>query len=146
MLTIDHRIGLSTIHGIGVFSNEDIKKGQLVWRFSPVVDKEVHIEDVLALPDHVIRIFARHAFYVEERSTFIIGADGDYFMNHSDDPNLVDDGEFMHAARDIKLGEELTCDYGVVKVIEFDPGKGRPHARTIRDFYKDICLQKALSA
>lgn len=146
MLTIDHRIGPSAIHGLGVFSNEVIKKDQLVWRFSTVVDKEVHIEDVLTMPDHVVRIFARHACYVDVKRTFIIGADGDYFMNHSPDPNLIDDGEFMHAARDIMPGEELTCDYGVVKVIEFNPSNGRAHAKNIREFYKDICRQKAPSA
>ncbi len=146
MLTVDHKISPSTIHGLGVFSNEKITAGQLVWTFSPIVDREVPIEDLLMMPDHVLRAFARHAWYVKERRTFIIGADGDYFMNHSDDPNLVDGGTFMHAARDIEAGEELTCDYGTVTVIEFDPSKGQAHAKTIREFYTSICQQNAARA
>jgi uncharacterized protein len=117
-----------------------------VWKFNPVVDREVHIEVLLTMPDHVLRAFARHASYVEKRRTFIIGADGDYFMNHADNPNLLDDGTLMHAARDIELGEELTCDYGTVTVIEFDPIKGGAHARNIREFYNTICLRDSAPA
>jgi uncharacterized protein len=143
MLTVDHNISPSTIHGLGVFSNEKILTGQLVWTFSPVVDREVPIEQLLTMPDHVLRMFARHAWYVEERSTFVIGTDGDYFMNHSDEPNLTDDGEYMYAARDIEVGEELTCDYSAVTVVEFDPNKGRAHAKDIREFYTTIIQQNA---
>jgi hypothetical protein len=42
-------------------------------------------------------------------------------MNHSDNPNLVDGGEKMFAARDIAIGDELTCDYRIVKVATFHP-------------------------
>lgn len=133
MLTIDHKVSPSTIHGLGVFSNERIVAGQLVWRFSSVVDREVPIKDLLEMPDHVLRAFARHAWYIKERGTFIISADGDYFMNHSSKPNLIDNGQFMFAARDIEPGEELTCDYRVVTVLEYDPHTGRAHYKNIRD-------------
>ena len=143
MLTVDHNISQSTIHGLGVFSNEKIAAGQLVWTFSPVVDREVPIEQLLKMPDHVLRMFARHAWYVKERGTFVIGLDGDYFMNHSDEPNLTDDGEHMYAARDIEVGDELTCDYSTVTVVEFDPNKGHAHAEDIREFYTKIFQQDA---
>jgi SET domain-containing protein len=35
-------------------------------------------------------------------------------MNHSENPNLIEAGDgnaYNVAARDIKVGEELTCDY-----------------------------------
>ena len=43
----------------------------------------------------------------------ILCADHSKFVNHSDQPNLLDtpDGLSEYAACDIAAGEELTCDY-----------------------------------
>lgn len=51
-------------------------------------------------------------------------------MNHSDDPNLEDFGDWMIARRDIEIGDEITCDYRVVKVWSF-PRDGQHMASTL---------------
>lgn len=121
MLTVDHVVRPSAIHGLGVFTSEYIKKGQIVWRFNPIVDHEISIEDLAALPESAVGRICRHAEFVESRMTFILCSDGDYYMNHADDPSLIDDGTVMIAARDLHPGCELTCDYRVVRVLDFHP-------------------------
>lgn len=67
-----------------------------------------------------MRTLFTHAEYVASRNAFILGNDADIFMNHSDEPTLVDAGTAMYAARTIEPGEELTCDYHVVQVLGYD--------------------------
>ena len=119
MLTVNYYIGESAIHGLGIFAAEDIRKNQEVWRFDPNFDIELP-EDFVALFTPNDREFVEtHAEYIEERKVFILGNDGDIYMNHSSTPSLIDRGNTMTAAHDISIGEELTGDYSVVKVISF---------------------------
>jgi SET domain-containing protein len=43
----------------------------------------------------------------------VLCVDNTKHIDHSDDPNLIDkpDSSQEHAARDIAVGEELTCNY-----------------------------------
>lgn len=127
MLLVDHCVAKSKIHGLGVFAKENIKEGAIVWRFNPVIDREIPYDAISDLPVHSRRQIMNHASFIPNRNIFLLGCDGDYFMNHSDDPSLMDDGEMMFATRDIAIGEELTCDYRVVKVMGFDPERNQPH-------------------
>lgn len=64
------------------------------------------------------------AEYFAGREVYRLGNDADIFMNHSDQPNLLDLGDTMVAARDIAAGEELTCDYRKVHVAAYRPAEG----------------------
>jgi SET domain-containing protein len=121
MLLTDHYISKSEIHGMGVFSAEFIKAGAVVWVYNCVLDIKIQEDKLVGLPEHVIARIKTHAEYFPAERHFILGTDGDYYMNHSDDPNLLDGGDKMFASRDISIGEELTCDYRIVKVATFDP-------------------------
>lgn len=110
-------VGPSEIHGLGVFAGKPIAKGTAVWRFSPGFDLEAEsavLEALLA----VQRERLMHYGYVDERlKKFVLCCDDARFLNHSDQPTLVQDlAEGGHgidrAARDIAVGEELTVDYG----------------------------------
>lgn len=121
MLVVEHFVAPSAVHGLGVFSKNFVPKGALVWRVHPVIDREIHRTELNDLPPHVVQNIQTHAEYLPSRDVFRLGADGGYFMNHSDDPNLIDAGESMFAARDISAGDELFCDYRLVRVVAFDP-------------------------
>ena len=55
-----------------------------------------------------MRIFA----YVDPADrTMVISVDNSRFMNHADEPNTGWDERFGWATRDIRKGEEITCDY-----------------------------------
>ena len=50
MLLVRTRLGPSTIHGIGVFADEDIPRGTIVWSFNPLIDKALTDEEIEGLP------------------------------------------------------------------------------------------------
>ncbi len=105
----------SAIHGIGVFTDEPIQKGQLVWEFDPRVDICIPLDEMKNFPP-AMQEFLFHLSYVElvdGRKMMVLCADNAKYVNHADDPNLLDteDNLCEYAVRDIAAGEELTCNY-----------------------------------
>ncbi len=116
MLLVKSFLKFSDIHGVGCFTAEDIKAGQIVWKFDPVLDVEID-ETLISTYPEAIRSFLNMYAYGQHdggKKTFILCGDHARHMNHSENPNLVEAGDgnaYNIAARDIKSGEELTCDY-----------------------------------
>lgn len=124
MLLIKNEIGISPVAGIGLFSGQDLKKGDIVWRFHKAVDL-VYSTTILGnpeTPDVLEEMLRKHAYPLNNAYEFLVlPLDNDRYFNHSDNPNVGDGEEFglpgyEVALRDIKKGEELTCDYR-----RFDP-------------------------
>lgn len=124
MLLIRHFIAPGPIHGLGCFSSVKVNKGERVWEFHPVIDRIIPLADLSTLPDHVAETVQMHAEFLPDAGIFRLAADGDFFVNHADDPNLEDFGDWMVARRDIEIGDEITCDYRIVKVWSFPLGAG----------------------
>lgn len=116
MLLVKSFLKFSDIHGVGCFAAEDIKAGQVVWKFDPILDVELDAEKISEFPESVQSFLFMYAYGQQTgtKKTFILCGDHARHMNHSDNPNLIEAGDgnaFNIAARDIKAGEELTCDY-----------------------------------
>lgn len=114
MLLVKTFVGPSSIQGLGCFAAEDITKGQLVWRFDSTVDLIFTEEELKTFPAAFISFLKTYAYTPIDTKTrnYILCADHARHMNHSRDPNLLETPEGMNVAgRDIKAGEELTCDY-----------------------------------
>ncbi len=110
MLVIKTHLAPSEIHGLGLFTDEDIIKGQVIWEFYPIIDKSIDKRWFETLPP-VVQESVRHYAWVDD-GEYYLSLDNDRFMNHSDDPNIENDHDkFCIANRDIKAGKELTCDY-----------------------------------
>ncbi len=114
MLRIKTVLKFSSIHGLGCFSVEAIKKGQLVWTFDSGIDLVFDEHELLLLPE-AFRDFLKTYGYVplhHDKRVTILCADHARHMNHSDNPSLQETPEGHDiAARDIAIGEELTCHY-----------------------------------
>jgi SET domain-containing protein len=114
MLIVKTNLKYSEIHGLGCFAGEDIKKGQVVWRFDPGIDlifKPTELEKLPSSFTEFLKIYA-YSPLNENEKTYILCADHARHMNHSEDPNLSESPDGKNIAhRDIKMGEELTCDY-----------------------------------
>lgn len=108
--TAKFKLGVSKIHGIGLFATKDIKKGELL-----EVDAIPHAFDIpysmfdqirpeiaeIILGQHPQIVNGSHFVYPTTR--FLA------YMNHSDDPNY--DNKTDKALKDIKEGEEITENY-----------------------------------
>jgi len=115
MLRVKTRVGVSAIHGLGLFADEFIPQGTIVWDFDPGFDHRLPIEAVRerAAKDPIFAAFARRAGYEEKHTpNFIIfDFDDGRFMNDSTEPTCYLSGLQSIAARDIHPGEELTERY-----------------------------------
>ena len=130
MLVVRTNLGPSSIHGIGAFAGEPIRKGQVVWQFDPRIDLRFPLSDLSNFPPAVQEHFVTRC-YVEMfqgQKVMVICSDNAQYVNHSTDPNLVDseDGHVEIAARDIAVGEELTCNYYISDLAVFEK-LGEPH-------------------
>lgn len=109
------RLGVSKIHGIGVFAISNIKKQTKLFYNDNDAIKWVHKKHISKLPKRL------KEFY----SDFCI-LRGDYYgcpnnfndltitwyLNHSDKPNVYCDKKYIfYSLRNIRVGEELTIDY-----------------------------------
>ena len=118
MYLIKTYIDKSPIDGMGAFAGEKIKKGQVVWRFEPELDRFITKAQFYKYPK-VIQDHIRKCGVIPEGSTdYILGIDNDSFVNHSDEPNLIGDSSKSYevsiplvACRDVAIGEELTQNY-----------------------------------
>ena len=100
----------SPVHGIGVFADQDIPKGTVMWRFAKNFDRLYTPAEVLALTPEVQEFLSHYSYGWKGHICF--PADNDRFTNHADKPNtaIVDNGDII-ALRDIKKHEEVSIDY-----------------------------------
>ena len=119
MLLVKHFVSTSAIHNLGLFLGEDVVKGRRIWRFEPDFDVEIPAEMLARLDQESRDVVLHCAEYFDDRKVYRLGNDADIFMNHSDEPTLLDLGDTLVAARDLSAGEELTCDYRTVHVVGY---------------------------
>ncbi len=106
----------SSIHGVGIFAIQDIKKGQELCNYTEGIITFDSEEDINKLIPEVKEIvLQRTTFEVGKPLTIISPNREQYlqaYMNHSNSANS--DG--IKALRDIKKGEEVTEDYRTLSV------------------------------
>ena len=111
MFLVPVRLGLSPIHGFGVFAADPIPAGTRVWEFTEGVDYRLPADAVERCPEPWKSDLLKYA-YRDSTGDYILCGDAARFMNHSDDPSCDDSGDLYTVARtDIAAGQELTCDY-----------------------------------
>ena len=119
MLLVRTSVRQSPIHGLGVFAEEDIPEGAILWRFEPFLDRVINEQELGAMPDHLVDFIEIYSEYFPELGVLVLSGDNDRFTNHSDDPNtevVLPNGTEaqVRARRLIVAGEEITCDYNVI--------------------------------
>lgn len=119
MLLISTYVAPSSIEGLGVFADEYVPCGSLMWRLNPKFDILVNEMELGALPPHMQSFIARYSYpHLDMAGYRVIDMDNGKYMNHSLNPNtdfrIFDAG---YALVDIAPGDEITCNYH-----EFDPG------------------------
>jgi SET domain-containing protein len=115
MLVVNTKLGISTIHGIGLFADQHIKKGTIVWKWNPIIDYKITSKQFKSLPLVAQKTVLNYCYSNHDGDYIICGDDGRFF-NHAKEPNCFevdsDDGkEPTIAIRNIRKGEELTINY-----------------------------------
>ncbi len=128
MLMVKGYTGSDSFGGTGLFAGETIRKGTLIWQHSPTVTRFVSVEQYFALKGDELERVRRYSVpmaALEERPPVIgllVSEDISRHANHSDTPNTapiiglfdasIDPAlQPEYALRDIKKGEEITCNY-----------------------------------
>lgn len=111
MIIVKTKIKNSKIHGIGLFADEFIPKGTIIWKFEKDFDLMISDNKKCSLPK-LTQEFIDFFYFYDNQFEWIILGDNARFINHSDKPN-TDSKEFMFtkANKDIKKGEEIFENY-----------------------------------
>ena len=124
-------VAKSSIHGLGLFAKDLIRKGSVFWKHDHIIDGWV---DIVSAEKPQYDMFLEHMEYFycydETLDLYIRPSDNLIFINHSDSPNLDSPSKYIHIAnKDIERGEELTlnyrdiCDYGWLTVEKINYGR-----------------------
>lgn len=113
MMLIRSHVSQSIIEGLGVYADEFIPSGTLIWQLNPKFVATFLRSDIEEFPPHIREFVEKYSFPdFKDKNLLYVELDNGRFMNHSDTPN-TDFSEFNngYAVRDIAEGEEITCNY-----------------------------------
>lgn len=112
MLTVKHKIGNSFIAGLGLIADEDIPKDFIVWKNFTDSELIITISDYDKMSEYMQDTFQRFGYRDKTTDEWKLPLDNSRFMNHSEEPNLVQDKDGNSvASKNIIKGEELCCNY-----------------------------------
>ena len=128
----------SGVHGKGVFALTDIAEGESIIEY---VGEIITWKEALRRHPHDPKD-PHHTFYFHIDDGRVIdakyGGNASRWINHSCDPNCEADEEegrvFIKALRNIKAGEELNYDYGLIL--------DEPYTRKVKALYPCWCGAK----
>ncbi len=111
MLQVKTKLGKSKKHGIGLFADQFIKKGTVTWRYTPEFDISYDKRQIEKMPPIAKKRFLDFSYFDFKINKYILCFDDQRFINHSKNPNISSKPEVDVANKDIKKGQELTCNY-----------------------------------
>lgn len=129
MMMVRCYLAPSAIEGLGVFAASDIRKGAVVRLFDDRFDTAYEREELTRVPRHFREFLERYTYdHPRDPDYIVLDCDEGRFMNHAALPNVdVSNPSRCTATRDIKAGEELTCDYAAFchGSVELQPSRHR---------------------
>ena len=111
-LLVNTKVSKSEIHNLGLFADQFIPTGTLVWKHDSVLDGWISSNEIQNAPESFKKHLDYFCCYDIELDSYIVAKDNVNWINHSDNPNLNSPTKYFHIAlRDINVGEELTLNY-----------------------------------
>lgn len=115
---IKAKIKPSAVHGLGLFAEQFIPKGAVVWKFSPLMDRELTPAQFNELSKEEQDYLLYYGYFSKKSGNYHLSFDDVKFINHSTEPNVaadvsaVDEIEYpVIAIKDIQPGEEILQNY-----------------------------------
>lgn len=114
--------------GYGVFATQDIPCGTIMW-VKDQLDRTFSKQELSNFTQANLENFLKYT-YRDRNGDYFFCWDLTRYVNHSYYPNSMITGlGFEIAIKDIKLGEEITNDYGTLNIIEPFTCANGPHKR-----------------
>lgn len=137
MLKIKASVRPDKYGGRGLFADEFIPKGTVVWEESEKAPS-ANIEEYFQMPENQRREYERYAYplclldVLPKKIELVLCTDDARYMNHDDDPNIgpIDEGQTDYALHDIAKDDEITCDYRVFDPLDLFHAAGIPTCKT----------------
>jgi uncharacterized protein len=117
MLLVKTSVKTSKIQGIGLFAEQKIPKGTIIWKFDSRFDLVFDKTEVENMPEIQRNLIHSHAYFSKEIKKYIYCSDNARFINHSVNNNIdcvesqTETEGYDIANKDIKIGDELTMNY-----------------------------------
>jgi SET domain-containing protein len=90
MLLIDTYLDKSKIHGVGVFSNQNVKKGEKIKEVRPEFEIEFNSDNLPKMPLALSNFISTHSYERELGSKILVlGIDNEKYLNHSTNPSVL---------------------------------------------------------
>ena len=90
MILVKTKIRQSKINVIGLFADQFIKKGTIIWKFQPGFDLRIDKDELNKLSKSAKEQFLKYAYLNPDSHKYILCFDDARFFNHSDEPNSID--------------------------------------------------------
>jgi uncharacterized protein len=115
MIHIKYKLETSPLHGIGLYADEYISKGALIYTASPLLDLNISEEQFDMLDEKEKQEVRWWGFSDPVTGAWHVDFDVTRFINHSLDATVAQDPSrtdaYLVAVRNIEAGEELTQNY-----------------------------------
>jgi len=117
MIHIKYKILASQTHGIGLFADQDIKSGDLVYTPSPLLDVDITQKEFENLTESEQDEIKYYGYFHNKTDKWHVAFDAIRILNHGE-PGIAnvtqDEDMIMISKRDIQKGEELLQDYSEI--------------------------------
>ncbi len=119
MMYVKTKVLPSKIQGLGLFADQLIPKGTVIWKFTSNFDIKYTKEQINALPQEARDFLATYAYLSKKSGLYILPVDNAKYFNHSETPNSksayldTEEEVVTTAVMDIQLGEEITDNYSL---------------------------------
>lgn len=114
MIHVAYKIKSSQTHGIGLFTEQDIKPGDLIYTPSPLLDADITPKEFESLSLNEKKEVMYYGYFNKKTNKWHVAFDSIRILNHGagDAANVTQDEDMvMTAKKDIVKGEELFQDY-----------------------------------
>ena len=111
MFHIKTKLGESSIHGIGLFTDEDISEGDVIYVANLSIDLILSDDKFLSLSNDEKETIQNYGYFDKTLKKWHLSFDDVRFCNHALNANMTLRNGKLIAKKDISKGEELTQNY-----------------------------------
>jgi SET domain-containing protein len=131
MILVKSKLGKSSIHGIGLFAEQHIAKGDKVWEFNEVLDCILSQKDIENLQVAAKEQVMQYAYRSKHSGHWVLCNDDSRFFNHA---NSIDANVQCYYDTNEKSSEPLVC----IAIQDIEPGEELTHNYSDFDLENDL--------